>query len=119
MTTQRRMACPSSAPAASLFLLAATIGCGGSGSPSPLGYGYAYALPFDGGKIYAVPRGGGAAVVLAAGQRVENLGCGFTFDAGYAYYTDELYSSALTAPVTSLLEIPLSGGAPRTIVSGL
>jgi hypothetical protein len=120
MKTQRRMACSSSAPAASLFLLAATIGCGGSGSPAPLGYGYAYASPSDGGKIYAVPRGGGAAVVLAAGQGVENLGGGFTFDAGYAYYTDELYSSALTAPpVTSLLAIPLSGGGPRTIVSGL
>jgi hypothetical protein len=36
--------------------------------------------------------------VLAAGQGIENLAGGFAFDAGHAYYSDELYSSALTAP---------------------
>ncbi len=102
------------------FLPATTIGCSSAGSSSLETYGYAYANPLNGGMIYAVPRGGGAPLLLAAGQRADNLGSVFTFDGSNAYYSDEVYTpDAGSSYVTSLVSIPLSGGTPLTIASGL
>jgi|SRR6185437_6686228 hypothetical protein len=112
---------------AASFVLVGIAGCSGGNLPTtPLTsapQAYAYANRVDnGGKIYAVPGGGSITtpIVLAAAGTDETVGDAFAFDGATAYYDDEVYSSdGATGPVASLFSVPVTGGAPTMLVTGL
>jgi hypothetical protein len=85
-------------------------------SPSPPSqepYAYFYGNDVYGGHVYAVPRGGGTAVVLAAGDTTHTVvGKPVAFDATNVYF-----SSGVGSPPGTLMAVPRQGGVPVAIAS--
>ena len=63
-----------------------------------------------GGRVVKVPIGGGAPVVLAAGQSEPT---GIVVDAANVYWTNQASNSG-----NSIMKVPIGGGAPITLASG-
>jgi hypothetical protein len=96
------------------LLFTAGLSCGGT-SPgvNDRVNSYAYANA-PGSQIFAVPRGGGTPVLLVGTDLPsEDIGRGFAFDGATAYFSDA------TPSASSLRSIPVAGGTPSTLVTGL
>ena len=69
-----------------------------------------YFTETEGGRVVKVPIGGGAPVVLAAGQSEPT---GIVVDAANVYWTTQGSNSG-----NSVMKVPIGGGAPITLASG-
>jgi hypothetical protein len=88
--------------------------------PGETRYGYFYGNFVRSGKVYGVPAGGGAPVVIASSPAGRNLGRTVVFDDANVYSSDEPdYSGVPPEGMTSIVALPIQGGAARTLASGL
>ena len=83
-------------------------------------YAYFYSGDAVGpGKIYAVPAGGGAPVLLVVGSAGDQIGFALSFDDTNLYYGNYQESSGAIGARTSLVMHPIYAGAPLDLVEGL
>ena len=83
-------------------------------------YGYFYVDPVGHGRIFAVPAGGGAPVVLASGDDAETIGMALAFDDANVYFVDERTSADADAGTSrSLVALAAYTGARQTLAGGL
>lgn len=102
-------------------------GGGGAGGSSVVAQGqgqapYAYFYagdPAGTGKIYAVPAGGGAPVLLVVGSAGDQIGFALSFDDTNLYYGNYQESAGAIGARSSLVMHPIYAGAPVDLVEGV
>lgn len=100
----------------------AALGCGGEGLPATGPSPYAYVDTFSNLGIYSVLSGNDTPTLLVGlpSAGVDDIVGAFFFDGVTAYYSDEVIArEGVTSITSSLRAVPVTGGAPNTLVTGV